>query len=383
MMKVLYISTADYKYGAGKTQIDMILNLKNSFGIEPVILTKKHNSFNDLCDELGIENYSYWYRDIMAGSAYSNPLLNVLKHTVKYMLYVRGGLTQKGILNCGIDWKTIDIIHSNHIRIDIGAYISRKTGIPHIWHIRELNQGHVKIIHYKRKCYEYINRNADAFIAVTNQAKEYWCDAGLDREKVTVVYGGINAEKFTARRPRNDDKLKLVCVGRIEKSKGQLQILQAIVQLPDNIRKNVSLDLIGEPYPDYLRQLQKFIKYNGLQGQVNFLGYCSNVSKMLCNYDVGVLSSKGDAFGNVTGEYMASGLVALATYTELVKDKETGLRYEFGDINRLTEDIIWLFQNREEAEIIAEKGKNEIRENFSIIKNASGVYEVYKRVLGK
>ena len=85
-MKVLYISTADYKYGAGKAQINMILKLKDDFGIEPVILTKSHNSVNKLCDELGIENYSYWYRDIMAGSAYSNPILNVLKHMVKYML---------------------------------------------------------------------------------------------------------------------------------------------------------------------------------------------------------------------------------------------------------------------------------------------------------
>ena len=57
-MKVLFVSTADYKYGAAKTQIDMILALKNIHGVVPVILTKKHNALNELCDSLGIENYS-------------------------------------------------------------------------------------------------------------------------------------------------------------------------------------------------------------------------------------------------------------------------------------------------------------------------------------
>lgn len=380
-MKVLYISTADYKYGAGKAQASMILELKNRFDIEPVILTKKYNSFNKYCDEHGIENYSYWYRDIMAGSAYSSPVLNVFKHVVKYMLYLGGSLTQKGVLNCGIDWDKIDIIHSNHIRIDIGAYISRKTGIPHIWHIRELNRGHVKIIHYKQKCYQYINKNADAFIAVTNQTKECWCEAGLDKEKVRVVYDGIDAEKFTVKKQRNDGKLKLVCVGRIEKSKGQLQILEAITRLPDNIKNNISLDLIGEPYPDYLHQLQEFIQVNDISEQINFLGYCSNVAELLCNYDVGILSSKGDAFGTVTGEYMASGLVAIATYTELVRHKETGLRYEFEDIDKLAENICFVYRNKMEAAKIAMQGNNEIRGKYTVAKNAGEVYQIYKKVL--
>ena len=381
-MKVLYISTADYKYGAAKTQVRMILELKNSFGVVPVILTKKHNAFNELCDKEGIENYSYWYRDIMSGSAYSNPILNILKHMVKYALYLRGALTQKGVLRCGINWNEIDIIHTNHTRIDIGVFISKKTGIPHVWHIRELNKGHVKIIHYKPHYYQYVNANADAFIAVTNQVKEYWSEAGLDKEKIKVIYGGIDADKFVERKKRGDGKLKLVCVGRVEKSKGQMQILQAMHQLPDDIKKNVTLDLIGEPYPDYLHQLQKFIKNNNLEDQVRFTGYCNNVSEILCNYDVGILSSKGDAFGNVTAEYMASGLLALATYTELVEDGKTGLRYEFGDIKRLTEQIIWIFQNREKAEEIAAQGKKEIAVNFTIEKNAHEVYKLYEKVLG-
>lgn len=380
-MKVLFISTADYKYGAAKTQIDMIMALKDIHDVVPVVLTKKHNDLNKLCDERGIENYSYWYRDIMSGSAYSNPILNIAKHMVKYLLYLRGGLTQKGILKCGINWEEIDLIHSNHIRIDIGAYISRKTGIPHLWHIKELNKGHVKILHYKPRCYQYINRNADCFIAVTRQVKQYWSRAGLDKSKIKVIYEGVDTAKFIPRKRKDDGKLKLVCVGRIEKSKGQLQILQAMVGLPEEIRGNVTLDLAGEPYPDYHRQLLTFIRSHQLEKQVKFLGYQSDIPRLLSNYDGGILASRGDAFGTVVAEYMAAGLLAFSTYTELANHMETGLRHEFGDIAKLADNIRYAYENRDKAEEIAARGRQEICAHYSIEKNASEVYMLYEKVL--
>lgn len=380
-MKILYISTADYKYGAAKTQLDMILELKNNFGVTPLVLTKKRNPLNELCEEYGIENYSYWYRDIMAGSAYSNPILNIAKHFIKYLLFIRGKITQRGVLKCGVDWDEVDIIHTNHIRIDIGAYISRKTGIPHIWHIKELNQGHVKIVHYMPHCYRYINGNADLFIAVTNQVKDFWCKAGLEENKVKVVYEGINCDKFIPREQRNDGKLKLVCVGRIEKSKGQLQILRAMAKLPEAVRKNVTLDLIGESYPDYYRQLQSFIRGNMMEEMVRFCGYCQDIPKTLSNYDVGILASRGDAFGTVTAEYMAAGLLVIATYTELVEDMITGLRYEFGDIDKLRDNIIFAYENREKRDLLSKSGEMRIRTEFSIRNNAWQVYELYENLI--
>ena len=380
-IKVLFIATSDYKYGAAKTQIDMIMALKDIHGIVPVVLTKKRNTFNDLCDEQGIENYSYNYRDILSGSAYSNPLLNIAKHSVKYLMYLKGGITQKGILNCGIKWDEIDLIHSNHIRIDIGAFISRKTGIPHVWHIKDLNQGHVKILHYKPHFYQYVNSNAVAFIAVTKQVKQYWSRAGLDENKIEVIYEGVDTGKFISRKQRNDDKLRLVCVGRIEKSKGQLQILQAMIELPEEIRRNVTLDLAGEPYPDYLRQLQTFIKSHQLEKQVRFLGYQSDIPRLLSNYDGGILSSRGDAFGTVVAEYMSAGLLAISTYTELASHMETGLRYKFGDIAKLADNIRFAYENRDKAEEIAARGRQEICAHYSIEKNAAEVYKLYEKVL--
>ncbi len=380
-MRILFISTADCKYGAAKTMVNMITELSNRYDVQPVVLTKKYNALNEMCEERNLENYSYWYRDIMSGSAYSNPFLNILKHCVKYSLYLWGGITQHFIERCGIDMNGIDLIHSNHIRIDIGAYLSRKYKKPHIWHIKELNRGHVKIIHYKPDCYQYINRNADAFIAISKRVKEYWCEAGLDNTKIHTIYEGIDAEKLQQKKWKDDKALKLVCVGRIEKSKGQDQILRAIVRLPEEVKENITLDLYGDAYSDYLHKLQAFIKEKHLEKMVRFQGYCASIQDKLKDYDVGFMCSKGDAFGMVTAEYMAAGLLTIATYTELAEHNITGLRYEYDDIDQLAQNIAYAYYHREEAKEMAERGKKKIQQEFSIQRHAEQVYNLYRKML--
>ena len=73
----------------------------------------------------------------MAGSPYSHKLLTLMKHIVKYLLFLLGGITQRRVMKLPIDFSTIDIVHSNTNRQDIGAFIARKHNIKHVWHVRE------------------------------------------------------------------------------------------------------------------------------------------------------------------------------------------------------------------------------------------------------
>ena len=77
---------------------------------------------------------------------------------------------------------------------------------------------------------------------------------------------------------------------------------------------------------------------------------------------------------------MAAGLLALATYTELVEDKKTGLRYQFGDIRKLADNIRFVYENKDRADMIAANGAQEIRQRYSIERNAAEVYALYRNV---
>ena len=70
-----------------------------------------------------------------------------------------------------------------------------------------------------------------------------------------------------------------------------------------------------------------------------------------------------------------------STYTELAEHQKTGLRYEFGDIEKLAENIRYVYENRTQADRIAEAGAAAIRGNYSIEANASEVYKLYQNMV--
>jgi glycosyltransferase involved in cell wall biosynthesis len=385
-MKVLFVSGGDYKYGAPKSMMTLIEGLRDIYNIEPVLLTKKRNELNEYCDKNGIENYSFWYRDIMVGSPYSNKLLTGIKHVVKYALYLYGGITQKNINNIPIDFSNIDIIHSNTNRQDIGAYIANKYNKKHVWHIREMGREDYNVVFYKKNCIEYMNKNADAFIMISDAVRNKWNSMQIEDSKAYTVYDGMDSSAIKKRTKKGKDGIvRIVITGHIQPNKGQIQIVKAIAKLPDNLKARVQLDIIGEAYKDYKKQIDKIIETNNLKKQIHFLGYQNNVNEILSEYDIGVTCSKAEGFGRCTVEYMLAGLLTIASDTganpEIIRNRESGLLYEYDNIESLTKAIQWCMENPNESEIIAEEGYKFAMDKYSIEQSVNKVYEVYKNVI--
>lgn len=384
-MRVLYISGGDYKYGAPKSMMTMLEGLREAYNIEVILLTKKRNVLNEYCDQHGIENYSFWYHDIMAGSPYSNKLLTIAKHLVKYLAYLLGNVTMGNVNKLPIDFSTIDIIHSNTNRQDIGAYIASKYNSKHIWHIREMGREDYNVIFYKKNCIQYMNQNADAFIMISNCVKEKWESIGIDSQKVHVVYNGIDVEKIQKCISNKAEKIRMVITGHVQPGKGQLQLVQAIAGLPLAIRDRVELDIIGEAYGDYKRKIEAIVQKEQLYGQIHFLGYQKNINTLLSKYDIGVTCSKAEGFGRCTVEYMLAGLLTIASDTganhELIQDKETGVLYHYNDTKHLSRIILWAIENQDERRKIAEEGRRVAEQKFSKEQYVKNIYEVYKKCL--
>ena len=386
-MKVLFISAGDYKYGAPKSMFELMVTLKKKYGVEPVLLTKKKNGLNHKCDLLGIENYAFWSRDIMAGSAYQNPIFNLMKHCVKYFLYLWGGITQKNIEKVGIDFESIDIIHTNLNRNDIGVWISQKHKIPHVWHLRETIAGYA-IRLYKPNTIDYMNKNAAFFIAISQVVYKAWIQMGLDKNKMCVVYNGLNTEEFTMRdrADRNStDKLKIVMTGHVQPTKGQDQLISALGRLTADEKRKLQVDIYGEAYPDYKKELTKNIHKMQLEDVVNFCGYCDHIPQKLAGYDIGIIASKEEAFGRVTVEYMLSGLLVIASdtgaNTELIKDGKNGLIYPYKDIDGLTARLKLALEAPEMIDKLGKEARADATMKYSNARYVQEVYDLYREVL--
>lgn len=385
-MKVLFVSAGDYKYGAPKSMLELMLELREKYGITPILLTKKHNQINKICDDKNIENYSFWYSDIMAGAPYKSKILKLAKHIVKYLLFCLGKVTEHK--KSEIPFDEIDLIHTNLNRIGIGAYFSKKYNIPHIWHLRELGKEDYNVVLYKKNCIRYMNDNANAFIAISNAVKKAWVEKGINEKKIDVIYNFLDLSQFQKRDIKTTDVLKIVMTGHIQPNKGQIQLVKAMRYIPESIKQHIKIDFYGEGYREYTEEIEREIKKLNCENIVTFKGYSKDIPKLLCQYDIGVVASKAEGFGRVTVEYMAAGLLVIASNTganeEIIKDGVTGLIYKYNNIRNLADKIIWAFHNQKKMNEISVRGNQYVYDNFSKNSNiAEMVYAKYKSVIEK
>lgn len=362
----------------------LMQTLMQEHNVECVLLTKTHNLLSDWCNEQGIENYSYNYRDIMAGDSYESWFLNMAKHILKYIRYIRGGFTQKKIEKIGLDFSSIDLIHSNTNRVDIGAFISRKYNIPHIWHLREMDEGAKNMHYYMKNWTRYMNESGDCFIAITQAVKDSWVRHGLDEKKIRVIYNGIDPESIVIKTQPilQEKKIKIVSVGRIERAKGQMDIVNALCSMPVDVQRKFQLDFVGEAYADYKKLLIDKIKKSDCKTQINFKGYCKNVGEILQNYDIGITCSVAEAFGRTTIEYMMAGLLTIASDTgankELIDNNKTGLIYSYGNSDKLQKLLCEINENQSMYATIAMAGRNAAIDRFNSHYNAEEIFACYK-----
>ena len=385
-MKVLFVSGGDYKYGAPKSMMNMIFKLKEEFGVEPILLTKRRNILNDVCDENNIENYSFWYRDFMCGSPYTTPFFTIAKHMVKYSAFLFGGLWQKHMIrNLPFDVKKIDIVHTNTNRQDIGALIASKYGKPHVWHIREFGKEDYNVIFYK-DCINYMNTNASFLIAVSDAVKNSWINRGIDTNKIITVYNSFDYPAYNYKALRKNGTItKIVITGHIQPNKGQLDLVKAIAVLPEGYKEKVRVDIFGDGYGDYLKKIKKVIIDHELSDVINLRGFSTKIQSELCDYDIGVNCSKSEGLGRSTIEYMLAGLLVIASDTgankELIENNVSGMLYHYKDYLQLSEMVVYAVDNPEQIQNMAKRAQEESHRKFTGNVNTEKIYKVYKECM--
>lgn len=149
--------------------------------------------------------------------------------------------------------------------------------------------------------------------------------------------------------------------GRVEPNKNQLEALKAATLIKKQTEHDFRIWIVGHCDKDYAEILKKYVADNGLENQVVFLGYRTDVPQILQRSDVGLMLSTNEAFGRVTVEYMMQNLAVIASDTganpEIITNGETGLLYELGDVESLADKMKSLIEDHTLLGALAEKGK--------------------------
>jgi glycosyltransferase involved in cell wall biosynthesis len=177
----------------------------------------------------------------------------------------------------------------------------------------------------------------------------------------------------------------ILFMGRLEKIKGVDILIRSIPFVANSI-PDVHLYIAGSGEEE--GKLKHLVKKLDIGENVTLLGFVSEDEKWSYykSTDLCVVPSVEGPFGIVLLEAMACGKPVIASNVGgipyIVEDGKTGLLFECGDIEGLTEKVSTLLQNKEMREKMGAEGLEKAKE-FSWDMIAERTVELYKEVISE
>ena len=379
MKRILFIS---HYAGVGGANLSLLYLIKflRKFEIKPLVFIPKNGPIVEYLKEENIPYEIHHYASLRTANRVF--LLNFISAIIRISINLYLSL----ILGLKLRHK-VDIIHSNSSLVFFGLFLKKIMHKPLVWHLREFGYEDYGLIfplgkHLSGWCY----KQADRVIAISNAMKDYFSQI-YDRKNMITIYNGIDESTICYRNRTVEaipqTTLKFCIVGGINNSKNQIELIEAIHLLK---RKDLlQVDIIGSGENDYISYLKQKTREYKLDNIISFTGHISNIGSILTNYDIGIITSKKEAFGRVTIEYMLAGVAVVASRSganiELIEDKKTGLLYNLGSIEDLASQIELLQNNPDMRINIANNARKKALNDYTANNNASKIFHLYNQLV--
>jgi glycosyltransferase involved in cell wall biosynthesis len=119
---------------------------------------------------------------------------------------------------------------------------------------------------------------------------------------------------------------------------------------------------------------------------IEFLGLRRDIESIISKFSIGVLATYTEGISNSIMEYMAAGKPVIATNGgathELVVDGVTGFLTSCGDHRVMADKIELLLDNNALSKKMGERGKERIKNEFSLEKLTNSTISLYNNILG-
>ena len=218
--------------------------------------------------------------------------------------------------------RQVDVVYANSLKAFLVATLAKLPRQPLIWHLRDILSPEHFSPWLIRLSVAAGNFAASAIIVNSQATADAFIAAGGKRNKLTIVYDGIDPSAFAAVTPqaiaqaRNDlapTGRHLVGVfSRIAPWKGQDILLEAISTMPNVDAVIVGDALFGEEA--FVDQLKARAAQPDLAGRIHFLGFRHDVPTLMKSVDIVAHTSiSAEPFGLVILEGMLAEKPVIAT----------------------------------------------------------------------
>ena len=298
--------------------------------------------------------------------------------------------------------RSFDIIHLHEYRTFqniVLHHYATKYGVPYVLQAhgslpRIVAKQRLKWI-YDVFCGYRLLRDASKVTALSQVEAQQYRDMGVPEEKIEVIPNGINLSEYTNLPHKGffkkkfsidgDEKI-ILYLGRIHKIKGIDFLVKAYAYLTKNMRHDDAILVIAGPDDGYLREVKSLVNSLGLNNKLLFVGplYGRDKLKAYVDADLYVLPSRYETFPVAVLEAYACGKPVIASRVgglkDLVINGVTGLLVEPGDVHRLANFIRFLLNDDERAEEMGLRGKQLVKENFTVEKVVDRLENLYRDI---
>ncbi|MFN2493981.1 MAG: glycosyltransferase family 4 protein [Pyrinomonadaceae bacterium] len=288
----------------------------------------------------------------------------------------------------------IEIVHAHMARdYTLAAYASRR-------HARVIVTRHV--LFGLNRLHRITLSRAARVIAVSGAvASKLREDGVVKHERISVVYNGIDVDRFLRARERfnraqflaewklSENSLLVGTVGELTPLKGHDEFLESAALIAKNYPNAyfvvAGLDTARDQ--KNRRLLNDKIKALDLIDRVRVIEWVEDISQLYCALDVFVSASHMESFGLAIAEAMACSTAVVATETEgareIVRSRETGLLVPVGEVGKLAQAIVTLLNEKDERIRIGQAARQAISTQFSLERMLNETEKIYAEVLSR
>lgn len=185
-------------------------------------------------------------------------------------------------------------------------------------------------------------------------------------EKLIVIPNFIEDSIWEYKKEYNSEIRDIIAVGRLVPQKNYSMLIEAIAKCKNRSKLRLSICGIG-PLEDEIKQL---ILANGLENQVQLVGFVSNVTERLLQSDLYIMSSHFEGMPNALLESLALGVPSISTncatvIPEMIENYETGIIVPNENLDALTDAIDNLVENPDKAILMGQRAKQMVRLKYN------------------
>lgn len=225
--------------------------------------------------------------------------------------------------------------------------------------------------------------------------KQLRAEAGLPRDRIALIYNGIDLAPFDAARSRLQTRealgvpvetLVITVIANLIAYKGHSDLLIALGAIKQDLPPGWVLLLVGRD-GGVEGQLRRQAKELGIADNIRWLGGRAEVPDILAASDLGVLSSHEEGFPNAVLEGQAARVPMIVTDVggspEAIADGCTGLVVPARDPAALAEALLKLAGDAPRRASMGRRGRAWIVERFSLDACVEQYTQLYNRLLAQ